>query len=172
MAGFFGKMFDRAQEQGKRLSDAEIDAVFARAAEELKLKTEVHRNTWQQGDGGSWAADLDQGTIVFTNDKGWKITAPVQVIGTRNEKDGTWLWGWDHPSVPEPVAQHAELVQMFGQRNGLQALITRKIEASEDDAWAFTALACHLAQAQGGYRGPASTTTVFMTFGEVEISKA
>lgn len=152
-------------------TDAEIDLIFARAAEELRLKSELHQETWGLGTGTSWAADLEAGTISFVNDKGWTITAPVQVIGTLNTADGTWLWGWDHPSAPDPVAQHARLVRAFGEKHGLGALTTRKIEATQEDGWEFTALACHLAGAQGGYRGPAGKTMVFMTFGEIEISK-
>src|SRR5947209_19712354 len=36
--------------------------------------------------------------------------------------------------------------------------------SSEDDAWQLTALACKLAGAQGGYRGPMGSTLVFVTF--------
>ena len=42
---------------------------------------------------------------------------------------------------------------------------------SEDEAWEFTALACQLCRAQGAYRGPAGTALVYMTFGEVTLSK-
>lgn len=149
--------------------DAEIDAIFARAEAELQLKTEAAVGMWGLGSGESWAADLDAGTITFVNDKGWEITAPVQVIGTLNTADGTWLWGWDHPSVPGPVSEHAQAVRAFGEQHGLEALTARMIEADETDGWAFTALACHLAGAQGGYRGPAGTTLVFMTYGQVSI---
>jgi hypothetical protein len=39
-------------------------------------------------------------------------------------------------------------------------------------AWEFTALACHLCDAQGAYRGPAGTALVFMTFGEVTLAQS
>lgn len=101
--------------------------------------------------------------------KGWTITAPLQVVGTFNTSDGTWLWGWDHPSVPEPLARHAEAARVFGARYGLGMFTERQVEASEEDGWTFTAVACHLAGAQGGYRGPSGATRVFMTYGEVTI---
>lgn len=149
--------------------DPEVDAVFERAEAELKLKTEAAMGMWGLGSGTSWAVDLEVGRITFVNEKGWEITAPVQVVGTFNTVDNTWLWGWDHPSVPAPVAEHAKLVRDFGAKHGLEMLTTRKIEADETDAWTFTALACHLAGAQGGYRGPAGDARVFMTFGTVSI---
>ncbi|TGX55257.1 hypothetical protein E5A73_06275 [Sphingomonas gei] len=135
----------------------------------MQLKTEAAMGLWGLGSGESWAADLEAGTITFVNARGWEITAPVQVVGTLNTTDGTWLWGWDHPSVPAPVSGHAGLVRDFGAKHGLEALTTRMIEASEADGWTFAALACYLAGAQGAYRGPAGDALVFMTYGEVSI---
>jgi hypothetical protein len=142
-----------------------------RSANELRLRTEAHVGTWGL-DEASWNADLDAGTIEFRNRKGMVITAPVQVVGTYNTEDGTWLWGWDHPSVPEPIAAHARLAKDFGERYGLEEYTTRKIECGEDLAWEFAAVACHLAGAQGAYRGPSGPTMVFMTFGTVTIAAA
>ncbi len=180
MAGIFGGLFGgkAARAAGQTLpsyppglSDAEIDAVFERARAEADLKTEANIGLWHQ-DGARWDADLEAGTITFTNTRGWTIVAPVQVIGTRNTADGSFLWGWDHPSVPEPLAADARRVFDFGQAQGLEALTTRKIAAEEDDAWAFTALALHLSGANGLYRGPSGGTHVYMTFGEVQISQS
>lgn len=181
MAGLFDRLLGRGNAAAAeaasgrsypaKLPDAEIDAVFERAEAELRLKTEGHNSTWRTGE-SSWDADLDAGQITFRNPKGWVITAPVQLIGTLVPDSGTWLWGWDHPSAPEPVRAHAKLVHAFGAAQGLDALTTRQIEASEDDAWQFTALAAHLAGANGGYRGPTGRALVFMTFGEIAITKA
>lgn len=172
MAGFLKKLFGSGKQEAEAGTLAEPDLSFARAEEELQLKTAFALETWGLGQGGEWAVDLDEGTIRFTNAKGWEITAPVQVVGTFNTLDNTWLWGWDHPSVPEPVSHDARRVQEFGEKYGLEALTTRTIAADETDAWTFTALACHLAGAQGGYRGPAGTTHVFMTYGTVSIRQA
>ena len=168
MRSFLGKLFGSGSDSGPG-DLQEPDLTFARAEEEMRLKTEFALSTWGLGQGGDWAADLEAGTITFTNDKAWEIVAPVQVIGTRNTEDGTWLWGWDHPSVPEPLGEHARLARAFGQKYGLEAFTTRKLSASEADAWTFTAIACHLAGAQGGYRGPAGSAHVFMTYGTVSI---
>jgi hypothetical protein len=154
----------------KKLSDAEIDAIFARSNADLQAKTAAHNGTWRM-DGASWDVDLDAGTITFTNERRWKVRAPVQVIGTRSLADGTWLWAWDHPSVPPPRAEHARIVRAFGEAQGLERLTTRKIVASEDEGWEMTALATYLAAANGAYRGPAGNAEVFMTFGEIEIAK-
>jgi hypothetical protein len=179
MAGFLTKLFGNkgkdaagdgeAKRDGEALS--EPDLTIARANNEMQLRTEAAIGTWGL-DKSSWAVDLEVGVITFTNkEKGWVITAPVQVVGTYNTDDGTWLWGWDHPSVPEPCGGHARLVRDFGEKYGLNALTARKVAISMEDAWQFTALACHLGGGQGGYSGPSGPARVFMTYGTVSIKK-
>ncbi|QDQ80500.1 DUF6882 domain-containing protein [Paraburkholderia megapolitana] len=180
MANFLKKLFggndkgaggDGGDRNGDGPTLAEPDLTIARANNEMQMRTQTAINMWGL-DTAAWNADLDAGTITFTNDeKGLVVTAPVQVVGTYNTEDGTWLWGWDHPSVSEPLGEHARRVRDFGERYGLNALTTRKIEASKADAWGFTALACHLGGGQGGYSGPDGPALVFMTYGAVTISK-
>jgi hypothetical protein len=98
------------------------------------------------------------------------ITAPVQVIGTYNRLDRTFLWGWDHPSVPESRGADARLARRFGELQNLPLFTTRKVDCTEEQAWSFTAVALYLSGAQGAYRGPAGTTMVFMTFGDMTIT--
>lgn len=148
----------------------DVDAVFARAKADLEAKTAAHVGTWHM-DTASWQADLERGTITFRNRSNWVITAPVQVIGTRAITDGTWLWAWDHPSIPPNLASHARLVRDFGAAHRIADFTTRKVVADEERSWLFTALACYLAKANGAYRGPAGKAEVFMTFGEITISK-
>jgi len=148
---------------------SEVDLTLERAMQTLQTQTDASDSLWDMGR-ASWSVDLDAGTIEFQNDKGWTISAPVQVVGTYNTLDNTFLWGWDHPSVPPERAASARLVREFGERHGLDLLTTRLVEVDEDDAWLFTALANYLGGGQGGYRGPTGTTLVFMTFGDVTIS--
>ncbi len=95
----------------------------------------------------------------------------MQIVGTYNTDNGTFLWGWDHPSVAEPLRKHAALAKQFGEENGLAQYTERMVECTEEQAWEFTAVAARLGEANGAYRGPAGTALVFMTFGEVKLSK-
>lgn len=147
------------------------DLILERSLNDLAAKQEAHTALWGFGSATDWAVDLEIGEIRFNTPKGWVVTAPVQVVGTYNATDGSWLWGWDHPSVPAHLGRDAALARDFGKRHGLEAFTTRKIVCEEADAWQFTALASYLAKAQGGYRGPSGSTYVFMTFGEVAITK-
>jgi hypothetical protein len=88
----------------------------------------------------------------------------VQVVGTYNTSSGTFLWGWDHPSVPEPLRRSAQRVHDYGQAHGIEAFTTRSTTCSESDAWAYAAVAAKLDEAAGAYRGDAGGTRVYMVF--------
>jgi hypothetical protein len=82
-----------------------------------------------------WNLEMDAGTLRFAFADGRVLTAPVQVIGTYNTSSGTFLWGWDHPSVPEPLRRAAQRVHDYGQAHGIAAFTTRSTTCSESDAW-------------------------------------
>jgi len=45
-----------------------------------------------------WLLDQDKGTISFDSQK-IHAAAPVQIIGTYDTADGTWLWALDQPRL-------------------------------------------------------------------------
>ncbi|HEX2134546.1 MAG TPA: hypothetical protein VHG30_01385 [Microvirga sp.] len=144
-----------------------------RAAAELRHKTRTAVDLFQI-DQARWDVDLDAGTIVFTSPKGIVATAPVQVVGTLNSGDSTWLWGWANPSLPEAVTRHAQIVRDYGEKHRIRELTERKFEVDTDesDCWRFAAVACYLGEAQGAYRGPSGNVRVFLTYGTVSVKKA
>lgn len=155
----------------ERSSEVDPNLFIAQSLEGRQAQTSAHSATWHLGEEEDWAADMEAGKIVFTFANGTTATADIQIIGTYNTDDGTWLWGWDHPSVSESLGQHAKLAKAFGEEHGLAEYTNRKIECSEDDGWEFTAVAGRLGNANGAYRGPAGNTLVFMTFGPVNLKK-
>lgn len=147
---------------------AEAETVVDRAFRELQLKSEAHRDAWGFGSTERCDVDLEDGIISFSG-PGLLVTAPIQIVGSLAECDNSWLWGWDNPSILEDLRVDSHLARRFGERHGLRDYTTRKITTTEDQAWRFTALACHLSQASGAYRGPGETCAFFMTFHEVTI---
>ncbi len=138
--------------------------------EELRIKTDAHDSMWQLGE-ADWSVDQDAGEIVFTAHDGMVAIAPVQIVGTYDTNTGTWLWGWDNPSVDPALQKAARRVRGYGEKHVIKNLTTRKLRCSEDLAWEFTAFACKLYLGQGAYRGPADPTLIFMVFGEVSLSQ-
>ncbi|HWE95809.1 MAG TPA: hypothetical protein VG269_17725 [Tepidisphaeraceae bacterium] len=149
----------------------ELRRQIEKAVNGLSLATAAHDATWHLGE-AAWDLDQDVGTIVFTTPQGIRAQAPVQIIGTFNTEDGTWLWGWDHPSVVPALAENAKKMLAYGQQHGFTRLTTRKLQCSEQECWELTALAYLQCGANGAYRGPAGTARVFMTFGEIQLSKS
>jgi hypothetical protein len=146
----------------------EFRALLDQSMEELRLKTAAHDGMWHLGE-ASWSVKQDEGTIVFTSPNGLTAICPVQIIGTYNTEDSTWLWGWDHPSVVPTLRAHSQQIYDYGKAHGITRLTTRKLSCTEAEAWELTALACKLCEGQGAYRGPAGATLIFMTFGEVSL---
>lgn len=150
------------------------DEVFERAWAELELKQQFNIGAWGLGKTERWDVDFDAGTLIFSNADGFTVTTAVQVIGTYDTTDGTWLWGWDHPSVDAPLAEAANLAHDFGETYGLERCTTRMLECTEDEAWRFTALALYLSKGAGSYRGPTGptgSTYLYMTFSDVKIQQ-
>ena len=143
------------------------DALLTQSIEELRIKTAGHDATWHITK-ADWNVDQNRGTVEFTTPD-YKATCAVQIIGTYNKDDGTWFWAWGHPSVLPALQSHARLVLAFGQQQNIQSLTTQKLQCPESAAWGFTALACKLAGAQGGYCGPSGSTQVYMTFSDVKV---
>ena len=137
----------------------------------LNSLNESHSRLWNLGNSKRWDADQEKGILRWTFDDGTMVEAPFQIIGTYNEKDGTFLWGWDHPSVLPPLRTHAALLKTFGETYGIKNLTTQKVACTQQEAWEFTALGVTKANAQGAYKGLSGTVHVFMTFGEVTIEK-
>lgn len=147
--------------------DPPHQAFLDQCMEELRQKTNATSAEWGLGSEAQWNAELHAGVLSFEFDDGRHVEAPVQVVGTYDQNDGTFLWGWDHPSVPEPLRRAAATVRRYGEAQSIEPFVQRKVECSEDQAWEFAAAAAHLDKATGAYRGPAGSTLVFMTFGNV-----
>ena len=142
------------------------------ALEGLKLQTDAHRAAWKIDEADNWAANQNTGKLVFTFANGLVASADMQIVGTYSLETHTFMWGWDHPSVQEPLREHARLALAFGQEHQLDMYTTAVVPCSEDDAWSFTATAARLGGANGAYRGPTGSAFVFMTFGEIELQRA
>ena len=138
----------------------------------LQAATEAHANTWGLGTEANWGVDLNTGKINFSFEDGKVATADVQVIGTF-ASNGTFMWGWDHPSVKGQPAEHAKLLKAFGEKYNVSDLLTQPVKISDQQAWEYTALAMRLGENIGAYRANAGGGTwVYMTFGEIELKKS
>jgi len=148
-----------------------VEFFVQQSLEGLKAQTTAHSATWHLGAEESWSVDQDKGSVQFLFADGVVATASVQIVGTYNPQSGTFLWGWDHPSVAEPLRRAAILVRGYGEENEVLRFTEREISCTEAEAWEFAAVAARLDSANGAYRGDSGGPLVFMTFGEVKLAK-
>jgi hypothetical protein len=149
---------------------ADFQNLLDASVAELQVKNEANK-AWGMGSFDQWDVDQEVGDLVFSNDDGTTATAPAQIIGSFSTNDNTWLWAWDNPSILDGMKRDARKVKQYGEEHKIEQLTTRKWTGTEQDAWAMAALAVKLCGAQGAYRGPGENSYVFMTFGEVKVSK-
>ena len=83
-------------------------------------------------------------------------------LGSFSSQTNTWLWGWANRSILEPLTKEVLRVKEYGEREGLMDLVERKIECTEDEAWAFAAVAVRILGGLGVYRGPTGNGCVML----------
>jgi len=135
----------------------------------LQRQSAEHSANWGLGGEASWNLDMNEGWLRWTFADGRVVQAAVQVVGTYNTKNNSFMWGWDHPSVHEPLRRAAQRVRLLGQELSVPRWTTRTVYCTEDEAWQFTALAAQQDGAAGAYRGNANGTWVYMSFDELSI---
>jgi len=141
------------------------------AVREMRAKTDAHAKQWRLGKESGWNVDQDKGEIEFSFADGSVVRAPVQIIGTYNRTDSVFQWAWGHASVVAGMRRHAEAARQWGVRNRLAKYASRAVPATQEEAFQFTAVAATLSAAKGVYRGQTGTAWVYMTFGELRLSK-
>jgi hypothetical protein len=161
-------MFFKSKKSSSNSSQAD-DFIMA-SLEGLQLQTGAHESLWGLGKSERWDVDLDTGKLTFTfSDK--IVEAPINVIGTYDSLKGSFMWGWDHPSVPKNLQDAALKAKKWGEENSVPMFLQQIVECTEDDAWNFTAVATRLSEANGAYKGQAGTTFIYMTFGKTTMQK-
>lgn len=141
-----------------------------KAMNDLQTKTAAHASLWGLGDAERWSLDQDQGNLVFTfPDK--VVTCKAQIIGSWDQKLGTWMWAWANESVEKQLAVQSRKIRAYGVEHKIAKLTKAEWAATEDEAWKIAALACLIGDAQGVYRGPAGDISVFIAFGAPKIQK-
>ena len=132
-------------------------------------QNKAHASSWQLGKEQGWSADIGMGVIVFRFANGLSGTTHFQVVGTYEENDASFLWGWAHSSVPAAFREHANLAKQWGSENSYPAFMSKNVKCSLDEAMDFAAVANSLAGSKGIYRGHAGKKYIFITLGDIHV---
>ena len=117
---------------------------------------------------GLWPAgglelNQEEGTLSFVAVHGREVVERIQIIGSIDSSDGTWLWAWANPSVHEPLRQAALQVKAFGEKHGSTELTTACFPCSEEKGWELVAIALHVTEGANGHKLPNDGGWIFAT---------
>ncbi len=99
-----------------------------------------------------FSLNLKKGRVTFMFPDQPDVSADAQIVGTYAD-DGTWMWGWGHPDVPQPMQQAAWAVQQFGERQEIEELLSRGGPVDEAVLADYLAICAYISDADGVYLG-------------------
>lgn len=151
-------------------ADAEkfIEQSFA-GLQDLQLAND---SLWRMSEATRFQVEMRSGEISFHFANGKSVVAPLQIVGSLNPSNGTFLWAWDHPNVPAHLARAARATRAWAAPHQLEQWTNRVVSVTEEEAWRFTAVAARLDNATGAYRAPTGGPIVFMVFVPVTIRQS
>ena len=106
------------------------------------------------------------GQLIFSDESNTpQVLANVQVVGSVNMQNRTWLWSWADPDVDASLYRDILEVQMLGRSKAIEQLTTPFWEGDAVDGWEMTSICAYVLQAVGAYRAatPQGFTYFVMT---------
>ncbi len=100
----------------------------------------------------NYRLNLKKGRITLEFETRPDISADAQIAGTYSD-DGTFMWGWSHPEVPEPMQAAAWAVQQFGDRQEIEQLLTRGGQTDAGLLDKYLAICAYISNADGVFLG-------------------
>jgi hypothetical protein len=99
-----------------------------------------------------WDYEMDDATLVFSENGRAKVIANMLVVGTGHGKE--WEWSWGNANIPDRHRASLKDVHDFGAEKGWSPLTTLFLNGGEYSGWELSAVAGHVLQAQALYRCP------------------
>lgn len=116
--------------------------------------------------------DLEAGTLTFSDAKGPRVVATIQIAGSVSVQAGDWLWAWANPHWPDGVCEDALSIRRHGEEHGILELVEQHAQAANPMqlAWELTAVAVRLTGAKGAYRAPDANTPLFLLIKDIAFA--
>ncbi|QPH53171.1 DUF6882 domain-containing protein [Pontivivens ytuae] len=149
----------------------DYETLLTMAGNHVAAQQSAHSGAWRMDEARRFDVDPAAGRISWFFDDGTEASAPVQLVGTWNPQDETFLWGWDHPSAPPGTAQ---AVKNYADANGIAGLQTSQIACDFDACWRIAGTASLIGDLQGLYRFEESPggAWVYVGFADVTLKKS
>jgi hypothetical protein len=164
-------LFKRGKVDRSRAVEPELSTILLEGEDMIEQVGRAHRERWGLGSADSWNLDQTTGSIrwIFPDKT---VEAPAQILGSHNSAAGSWLWAWANETILANLRHDAERVRAWAETNGHTSLLQPKVEANDEVAASFAAIAVRVTEATGFYRAPVGASKVFLTFGPVTIITA
>lgn len=122
--------------------------------EELQVKQDRLEREHSISQYKRWDWDQRSAELVFSNGGVPGVIATTEFVGSVSMESGTWLWSWANPYVHESVRSRIEAVYELGESKDFPYLTVPEWPAETVDGWEMAAVAAHVLDALGVYRGP------------------
>jgi hypothetical protein len=138
--------------------DAWCEEAFDAFMTKQKQLNDAHRlGEWQRYDYDAAAC-----TLTFSDERGPRLVADIQVVGTISDSD--WMWGWANESWPEQSTHDMRRVRDFGAENGVEELTSEFLDSDDLPGlgWMLSAIAARVLGAEGAYSAPTQPGAVYL----------
>ena len=148
MRDFLAEFVNRKADQGA----TSIPKNYKKLSREAKAYVAEIKDKNPVRDVVQFELDLETGDLELQFAEGEPLSVVAQVAGTFSD-DGSFMWAWGHPSVPQPLQQAAWAAQRYGDRQEIEELLTRGGKVTRKKAEEYTAISAYLAHADGVFIG-------------------
>jgi hypothetical protein len=98
------------------------------------------------------------------------VRGEALVIGSWSKRGNSWLWGWGNSHWEPHLTAPFVAVKRFGEAHGIEPLWRMGGQATEDDGFAFAAVALDLVpEIEGIYRAPSGDTSLFLAVKNTQL---
>lgn len=109
------------------------------------------------------------GQLIFSDQSNVpRVLATVQIVGSVNVQERTWLWSWANPEVDASLYRDILDVQMLGRTREIEQLTTPFWDGDAVDGWEVTSISAYVLQAAGAYRAATPQGFTYFVLTSVE----
>jgi hypothetical protein len=111
----------------------------------------------------------DTGQLVFSDASVTpRVIADVQVVGSVDSENRSWLWSWANPDVAPALCKDILDVHTLGKSRQIEQLTTPVWEGDAVDGWEMTSISAYVLQAAGAYRASTSQGFTYLVMTSVK----
>jgi len=149
----------------------ELETLLLQGRELIEQTTRSHSERWGLGTAKRWALNQDEGRIMWSFDD-HVASAPAQILGSWNNKVGSFVWAWDNETIRAPLCETADMVRAFGVENEVSALRTSPLKVDDEQVRDLVALAFRLGGCTGLYHPFDGQLATYIAFGAVTVEES